>query len=384
MDERIEDLLSRKADGELASDEERELAAWTRESRGHEALLKEYLRVRRWMESGREYVPDVWRRFAEWQRLRRRRRMTAWVRYAAVFVVALACGWGIWQYERFERGKEADMFLGEVEQPESMGAFFEWADGRRVVLEEGMRDSVLEMRAGATVRVDENQVLRYETTEERCDSVVRYNRLVVPVGGEYRMALADGTVVWLNSASELEIPTFFQGGERRVRLAGEAYFEVARDESRPFRVEAQGVTVEVLGTKFNVTAYPDEENTATTLVEGRVRLTNLAGKEVELNPGEQAVALGKEIRVGKVNVENVISWMTGRYYFYQARLEEIFRQAERWYGVRVRFEEEELKDIRFSGGVLKFNPVEDLLKMVEATGPVRFRVDGKNILVMRK
>ena len=113
-------------------------------------------------------------------------------------------------------------------------------------------------------------------------------------------------------------------------------------------------------------------------------MANLAGKEVELKPGEQAVASEKEIRVGKVNVENVILWMAGRYYFHQARLEEIFRQAERWYGVRVRFEEEELKDIRFSGGVLKFNPVEDLLKMVEATGPVRFRMDGKNILVMRK
>ena len=383
MDERIEDLLSRKADGELASDEERELAAWTRESRGHEALLKEYLRVRRWMESGREYVPDVWRRFAEWQRLRRRRRMMAWVRYAAVFVVALACGWGLWTTSRLGQ-EEPHVLYGQLEQPEETKVFFEWADGRRVVLEEEVRDSVLDEREGMVVRVDEGRTLHYETTMGQRDSVARYHRLVVPVGGEYRMELEDGTVVWLNSASELEIPTFFLGDERRVRLTGEAYFEVARDESRPFRVEAQGVTVRVLGTKFNVAAYPDEENTATTLVEGRVRLANLAGKEVELKPGEQAVASEKEIRVGKVNVENVISWMAGRYYFHQARLEEIFRQAERWYGVRVRFEEEELKDIRFSGGVLKFNPVEDLLKMVEATGPVRFRMDGKNILVMRK
>lgn len=308
----------------------------------------------------------------------------AWMRYAAMLVIVLACGWGIWQYERSERGKEAGMLLGEAQRPESTGAFFEWADGRRVPLEEGMRDSVLEKRAGATVRVDEDRVLRYETTEERHDSVARYNRLVVPVGGECRMVLADGTVVWLNSVSELEIPTFFQGDERRVRLTGEAYFEVARDESRPFRVEAQGVTVEVLGTKFNVEAYPDEEGTATTLVEGRVRVTNPAGRQVELTPGEQAMAEKERIAVEKVDVEDVISWTTGRYYFRQARLEDIFGQVERWYGVSVRFEEEELKDIRFSGGVLKSEPVENFLRMVEATGPVRFQVQGKEVVVMRK
>ena len=380
MDDRIEELLSKKADGELTGEEERELEAWRRVSKERVALSEEYLRVRRWLESGRNYAPDAEKGFLAWRRYRRRSRI---VRYAAVFVGAAACGWVVWEGGRFG-GVEKEEALYAESAKEMEGVFFEWADGRKTGLSGEMRDSVLAERDGMTVRVDGSNVLHYESEADEADTVVRYNRLVVPVGGDYRMVLGDGTKVWVNSASELEIPERFQAGERRVRLRGEAYFEVARDTARPFWVEAEGVSVQVLGTRFNVAAYGEDGRVETTLAEGKVAVSSGEGRRVVLKPGEQAVVEGARLDVRDVNVEDVISWIDGRFFFKQAPLEEVFEQAERWYGVSVRFEEESLKHIRFSGGVLKFNPVSDLLKMVEATGPVGFRVSGKEITVVKK
>ena len=380
MDDRIEELLSKKADGELTGEEERELEAWRRVSKERVALSEEYLRVRRWLESGRNYAPDAEKGFLAWRRYRRRSRI---VRYAAVFVGAAACGWVVWEGGRFG-GVEKEEALYAESAKEMEGVFFEWADGRKTGLSGEMRDSVLAERDGVRVRVDGSNVLHYESESDEADTVTRYNRLVVPVGGDYRMVLGDGTKVWVNSASELEIPERFQAGERRVRLRGEAYFEVARDTARPFWVEAEGVSVQVLGTRFNVAAYGEDGRVETTLAEGKVAVSSGEGRRVVLKPGEQAVAEGARLDVRDVNVEDVISWIDGRFFFKQAPLEEVFEQAERWYGVSVRFEEESLKHIRFSGGVLKFNPVSDLLKMVEATGPVGFRVSGKEITVVKK
>ena len=121
--------------------------------------------------------------------------------------------------------------------------------------------------------------------------------MVVPVGGDYRMVLGDGTKVWVNSASELEIPERFQAGERRVRLRGEAYFEVARDTARPFWVEAEGVSVQVLGTRFNVAAYGEDGRVETTLAEGKVAVSSGEGRRVVLKPGEQAVAEDSKAKI---------------------------------------------------------------------------------------
>lgn len=383
MDDRIEELLSKKADGELTGEEERELEAWTRVSKEREALSEEYLRVRRWLESGRNYAPDAEKGFWAWRRHRRRSRIVRFARYAAVFVGVAACGWVVWEYDRSGEAEKAEVVYAELPKADE-GVFFEWADGRKTGLSGEMRDSVLAERDGVRVRVDGSNVLHYESESDEADTVTRYNRLVVPVGGDYRMVLGDGTKVWVNSASELEIPERFQAGERRVRLRGEAYFEVARDTARPFWVEAEGVSVQVLGTRFNVAAYGEDGRVETTLAEGKVAVSSGEGRRVVLKPGEQAVVEGARLDVRDVNVEDVISWIDGRFFFKQAPLEEVFEQAERWYGVSVRFEEESLKHIRFSGGVLKFNPVSDLLKMVEATGPVGFRVSGKEITVVKK
>ena len=216
------------------------------------------------------------------------------------------------------------------------------------------------------------------------DNTKRYNQLIVPNGGEYRMLLEDGTVVWVNSASTVEIPEHFGDTERRVRLKGEAYFEVKPDATRPFYVETEQVCIQVLGTKFNMSAYQDDLQVMTTLVSGSVCVSNYDGKRVVLVPGEQAVAFGEEITVEKVDPNSVISWVEGRFKFENARLEDIVKQIVRWYDVPVYFEKEDLKDIHFSGGMLKFRPFKDLMEMIELSSPVRFIIENEKIIISEK
>ena len=155
--------------------------------------------------------------------------------------------------------------------------------------------------------LDSNRVLRYRAKEKAIEGV-RENRLEVPVGGEYRLTLSDGTRVWLNAASSLTYPEIFQDRERVVELTGEAFFEVKPDTALPFIVKTQGMRVKVLGTTFNVKAYPDELKLYTTLVEGKVEVfSDYLHRGVMLYPGEQAVSDSSEIQKRQVNVQPYIS-----------------------------------------------------------------------------
>ena len=149
-------------------------------------------------------------------------------------------------------------------------------------------------------------------------------------------------------------------------------------------METEQVCIQVLGTKFNMSAYQDDLRVMTTLVNGSVCVSNSGGKQVILEPGEQAVAFGEEISVKKVDPTSVISWVEGRFKFENARLEDIVKQIIRWYDVSVYFENENLKDIHFSGGMLKFRPLKDLVEMIELSSPVRFTMEGKKIIISKK
>lgn len=195
------------------------------------------------------------------------------------------------------------------------------------------------------------------------------------------MVLEDGSIVWLNSASTLEIPERFAAGERRVRLVGEAYFKVKKDSSRPFYVATERVDVRVLGTEFNVSAYEEDRGVATTLVNGSVRVDARGGESVVLEPGQQALTTGGGIEVQDVDVSYVTSWVNGKFSFDNSRLENIARQVSRWYDVKIFFANESVKKIRFTGGMVKFKPLDDLIRMIESTSPVRFSVKGKTIVI---
>lgn len=212
-----------------------------------------------------------------------------------------------------------------------------------------------------------------------------YHTIHVPRGGEYNLQLSDNTRVYLNAGSSLRYPVRFNDDMREVFLTGEAYFEVMRDSSRAFIVRAGEIAVQVLGTSFNVNAYSDREEIATTLVEGRVRI-DCGGKECLLIPGTQLVYHRDrgDAEVRAVDTEVYTSWKDGYYYFRRETLENIMDKLARWYDMNVFYESSELKALEFGGRLRKYDRIGYLLDRMEATEDVAFVVNGNTITVKRK
>jgi transmembrane sensor len=272
-------------------------------------------------------------------------------------------------------------------------AVLELGDGSKVVL-----DSVGSGRIGrqGNVEVMKNGVggLRYAAGDAVAAAdgsaagglaAAVYNRLTTPKGGRYELELQDGTKVWLNAGSSIRYPSAFTGAERRVEIRGEAYFQVARDARRPFRVaveEASGGSseIEVLGTEFNVNAYADEPDARTTLVNGGVRVRS-GSWDVVLSPMQQAVASAKGLREQEVaDLAQVVAWRSGFFSFEDGDLSEILRQIARWYDVEVVYKGKIPGD-RFTGRFPRSTSLAGVLKILNISG-VRLEAENKKIVVI--
>lgn len=219
--------------------------------------------------------------------------------------------------------------------------------------------------------------------KEQSMATLRYHTLTVPNGGEYQVVLDDGTKVWLNAASSLRFPQQFIGKDRVVELVGEAYFEVASDRSKPFKVKSRGQVLEVLGTHFNVNAYRDEQVVRTTLLEGAVRVSaDYTMEHVLLKPGQQSlVNPGKSgIVVSQVDKDVALAWQKGYFLFDDTDLESIMKQVERWYDVEVVYASRP-SNKTFLGMVSRSRNISAVLYALEQVGNVRFRIDGKKVTV---
>ncbi len=209
-----------------------------------------------------------------------------------------------------------------------------------------------------------------------------YNTISTPRGGQYHIVLPDGTQVWLNAASSLTFPLAFTGRDRVVKLTGEGYFEVAKDVSKPFAVTVNKMTVNVLGTHFNIMAYEDENAVKTTLLEGSVKLvSHTAG--LLLKPGQQGSlsANSDDFRVTAPNMEEVIAWKNGEFRFENTQVTTIMRQIARWYDLAVSYEGS-TADLVLSGVISRKEDVSQLLDILEATHKVHFKVEGSRVVVM--
>ena len=179
----------------------------------------------------------------------------------------------------------------------------------------------------------------------------------------------------------MTFPPYFTGAERRVTLSGEAFFDVAHDDKKPFIVETARMDVKVLGTRFNVNAYEDNEVVSATLVNGSVEVFSGEQQTIRLAPGEQAYGKESELEKREVNVRLYTSWIDGKFMFNNTELEEIAKQISRWYDVQIFFSNENVKKVRFTGAIMKFKPLEDLIRMIEKTSQVRFSVKNKTIVI---
>lgn len=211
---------------------------------------------------------------------------------------------------------------------------------------------------------------------------VRYNTLSIPRGGEFRYELADGTRVWLNAESELRFPETFGGGERRVYVKGEVFFDVAHDEAHPFVVSTGRGDVRVLGTRFNLTDYAGTP-LAATLVEGRIRFHTPDGRDYDVRPSQQLTfdEAGGTVDVQTVDVSVYTAWVDHQFVFRNQSLEDIMTTLSRWYDFHPVFADDSLRGIRLSGRLYRGDDIRVLLDSYERAASIRFVIRGENILV---
>ncbi|MGI8637223.1 MAG: FecR family protein [Segetibacter sp.] len=260
--------------------------------------------------------------------------------------------------------------------PGSDKAILQLADGSTIVLDDA-NDGALAQQGNSKV-IKLNGKLNYNALPGSNEVV--YNSISTPRGGKFQIELPDGTQVWLNATSSLRFPTAFVEKNRRVEITGEAYFEVAKDKSKPFIVSVNGAEVEVLGTHFNVMAYKDEAVVKTTLLEGAIKFVKGTASNT-LKPGQQAQVLnsGQVKVVDGVNLDEVVAWKNGLFNFQGEDIGTVIRLLARWYDVDVIYNER--VDDLFYAKIPRSTNLSAVLKLLELTGKVHFEIDGRKITV---
>ncbi|WP_276361663.1 FecR family protein [Daejeonella sp. H1SJ63] len=283
--------------------------------------------------------------------------------------------------------KNVDLITQRDIEPGEDKAILILGDGTKIILDDAQNGILANQGGNSVLKAAEGELI-YSFTEElvaksadKSAEQIIYNTIETPKGGKFQVRLPDGSKVWLNAASSLRFPTNFAASKRQVELKGEAYFEVAHDESKLFEVNTRNQIVQVLGTHFNINAYADEPSVNTTLLEGSVRVSDVRTNISQLlKPGEQS-QLTERIEV--VNVKNTaeaVAWKEGYFQFNEADIETVMRQIERWYDVTVRYEGE-IPLYRFGGEIERSLSLLQVLKILEKT-KVHFRLEGREVIVM--
>lgn len=374
-------LIFRYLQGKLSVSEQEELDEWLQEEKHREIFRRicnkeNILEKSFYFDSLGKNKEKMWNSLERATGLHRRAVLRPWL-VAASLMLPLLIGI-LYQTLHYT---ESDIQIQQRNKivPGISMAQLRLPDGEVVSLGKDKSNSLQLLEGGQFI--DERGTLIYGGDSTKAGEIL-YSELQIPRGGEYKVVLPDNTVVWLNAESSLRFPVAFTGKERKVYAKGELYFEVKRDEKRPFVVEVgKDYTVEVLGTEFNLRAY-EESPCATTLVKGSVRVKG-KNNEVLLQPGEQAVCSGEtdNIEVAAVHVESCIAWRVGIFYFEHATLKEIMDELARWYNVQVIFENEAVMAERFSIEMKRFDDFNQALKLIERTGMVTMAVDGRVVTI---
>ena len=334
-----------------------------------EALWGEALANRAYVAAGAEHDLD-----AIFKDITQRRPVRlGWIKYAAAAaIVVLAVTGGLYRFS--QRSSEVKTIAVQDVAPGGNKAMLTLADGSVVTLDSAGNQVI--QQGGIAVKQTGGQ-LTYDGGNN--GDAISFNTLTTPKGGQFQVRLSDGTRVWMNAASTLRYPTAFGGGERKVEVTGEVYFEVAKDAARSFEVQAGAMKVEVLGTHFNINAY---EGLSTTLLEGAVKVSSLKhGEHVILQPGQQA-QLSDNIKVlSNPDVDKIMAWKNGLFNFEGAGFKEVMQELERWYDIEVVYEGS-VPDIHF-GGELSRN--KSLAGLIEALrdAEVHFEIKGRQLIVRK-
>lgn len=383
--ERIVQLLVKQLKEKLPEEEWRELEQWKALSAANREIAASFNPD----EELNESLLDALSKQAVWDRIRaaafeeapvmhagKRRKMPVYWGWAAAVLVLLALGIYQWQ-QHTPRQQMAAVPPGDV-APAGNKASLTLANGTVIPLDSSRKDVILQ--GNTAIRQTNGQLQYIPGTGEKS---ISYNTLTTPRGGQYRLILPDGTRVWLNAASSLRYPAVFNAKEREVELNGEAYFEVAQMAAVPFRVKAGNrTTVDVLGTSFNLSAYPDEPSINTTLLNGKVKVEAPGQPAALLLPGQQAKLNEQGVLqvLTNVDVAQVVAWKDGWFQFHNANLTEVLRELSRWYNVTFIYEGN-IAPRAFEGRIQRDLALSKVLNALEKA-QVHFRIEGNKVFVL--
>ena len=377
--ERIPELIVRLLKQEATEEEIAELESWKQASPANAALIAGMLKEGYVVNGLKELETAQKRSTAKLaaagivlqdnkDHIRVRRITYRWVAAAAV-LMALATGVYFWSQRSLQQIPE---LAGNI-APGSTKAILTLADGSTVALDSTGNRVISQ---GSTAIRQQGGQLEYDVKGEPAS--LSYNMLVTPRGGQFRITLPDGSKVWLNAASSLRYPTAFLNNTRTVEITGEAYFEVAPDAAKPFKVKVNDRTeILVLGTAFNVNAYTDEPTINTTLLDGAVRINTQT-----LTPGQQAQVntAGAIKLVNDVDVSETVAWKNGIFSFNNADVRTVMRQIGRWYNIEIIYEQA-VYTTKFKGKIGRDLNLTDALEVLKKAG-VNFKVEGRTVTVM--
>lgn len=317
------------------------------------------------------------------QRLHRQvlNKRNSWINIAAGFLLLAASGVLIF-YMKHDASNEPIDTVAEAPMddvlPGGNRAVLQLADGRHIEL--SSKHNELVMGSDQVSYGDGSLIMESEILTQRQSERPHMLLLTTPNGGEYQVTLPDGTKVWINAASSLKYPSAFVGNTREVELVGEAYFEVAHDSKRAFIVHSRGQEIEVLGTAFNLSAYPDEHSSYTTLVNGNVRLTALpSNQSVELLPHQQGIIRDASIRKQDVDVAPFIAWKEGYFHFDNTTLSDMMGMMVRWYDIEVVYEQE-VPDDRFNGTMPRNVTLQTVLEFLRIS-EIKHSLQGRQLII---
>ena len=255
-------------------------------------------------------------------------------------------------------------------EPGKVSAMLKLANGKIINLA-NLRDTIINKE----VRIENGIVIYSKVSIEP-----EMHEITIPRKGFYSLVLPDGSKAWVNSSSSIRYPSGFTGNERRVTVTGETYFEVAKDALHPFIVEVNGIDITALGTAFNVNAYPEEDNLRISLTEGKIKVSNELKTEA-LQPGQQVVIKNNKWSIEEMDAVQVTAWTKNQFRFKNQTIEEIMRMVERWYDAQIIYQDTITK--HFTGTIDRNLPVSKILQLLEATGEVKFQIEGNTITVSR-
>jgi ferric-dicitrate binding protein FerR (iron transport regulator) len=308
---------------------------------------------------------------------------------AAVFIAALVTIFFIYRYQTDTNVNRGNMQTKHVDKadadiaPGKANAILQLADGSTIQLEKA-ENGLLSKKGSSSISKSGEGIVLSGKGAHVGNTETALNKIVIPRAGKYNITLSDGTRVWLNSSSSLSFPTVFSGKSRKVLLTGEAYFEVAKDKLKPFIVDVNGKQqVEVLGTHFNITAFDEDKDITTALLEGAVRVTANDLKQT-IRPGEMVVNnLHNKLSVKKADLDEIMAWKNDMFIFNNENITTVMKKITRWYDVDVVYKGD-MSQVNFDGNYSRSKGLKSLLSNIALLDKVQFTIEGRRITVIAR